>query len=59
MVHSPADGVWNVRVPVARQAEVQADDGDDDDDDYRQQVGSCGTFSAWRSSHCSGTAAAS
>lgn len=57
MVHSPADDVWNVRVPVARRAEEQADDGDDDDD--RQQVGSCGTFSAWRSSHCSGTAAAS
>lgn len=57
MVHSPADDVWNVRVLVYRQAGVLPD-GDDDDDD-RQQVDSCGTFSALRSSHCSGTVAAS
>lgn len=57
MVHSAAGDVWNVRVPVYRQAGALPD-GDDDDDD-RQQVGSYGTFSAWRSSHCSGTVAAS
>lgn len=55
MVHSAAGDVLNVRVPVYRQAGALPD-GDDDD---RQQVGSYGTFSAWRSSHCSGTVVAS